>query len=104
MKRFHLNAVVAIIAATFFTAAAGASSVSAAADPYTGMLILDAMCEDKGGTAMFTPYHISRCQAARSNKGFEVERQICEGLLEGRFEVVDTYRRPNHSNWFCFSA
>ena len=62
------------------------------------------MCRDKGGQAFFTPFTISRCQEARSRKGFELEALICEGLLAGRFSAVDSPLRNNRTNWACISG
>ena len=43
-------------------------------------IALKELCEERGGLPVYTPYAIARCQGARANKGFETERQICEGL------------------------
>lgn len=101
MKRFRIGAVASVLAATWFVMAVPGSANAEAGDPAVGMDVLDAMCREQGGQPYNTPYTIARCQAARSNKGFELEQTICEGLLDARFEVVDTFGRNNRSNWFC---
>ena len=82
MNRFHIAAMT-LTAGIGIAALTGTTTVAAAGDPFVGMQILDELCESKGGLAVNSPYHIARCQGARANKGFELEQQICEGLLDG---------------------
>ena len=42
-------------------------------------VVLDQLCEARGGTPYSTPYSITRCQFARANKGFETERRSARG-------------------------
>ncbi len=74
----------------------------AAGDLEVGREVLNMLCASKAGSPVFTPYHIGRCQDARPGDGFEVEKLICEGLLEGTFESVSSPNRPRKVNWFCF--
>jgi hypothetical protein len=78
------------------------SPANAAGDPEIGRQVLNMLCASKGGSPVFTPYHIGRCQDARPKHGFAVEELICEGLLEGTFETVSSTNRRNRVNWFCF--
>ena len=100
MKTFRLGLAAAL--ATLTLIGGGTTRAQAAGDPFVGMQVLDLLCEAKGGTAYNTPFTISRCQAARSNKGLALEQLVCEGLLEARFASTPTVGRPNRTNWFCF--
>jgi hypothetical protein len=91
------------------TAAAGGlalipTAAGAATTTETPRQVLDAMCEAKGGDAFFSPYAISRCQGARANKGFEEERQYCEGLGDAELLVTISTRHMNRANWACVST
>jgi hypothetical protein len=94
----HLPGVAALAAVIVVgvSAPAGASGTGGAEQ-------LDALCRDKGGQPYFTPYTISRCQEARSKKGFDVEASICD-QLGGTFFVAESQTRPNRSNWACVSG
>ena len=104
MIRFRT--LVAGVAAAGFSAALVASSpagaAGAAADPAVGTQVLNMLCTSKAGSPVFTPMTISRCQDARPRDGFALEELICAGLLDGRFESVDSTSRPSRVNWFCF--
>lgn len=80
----------------------GSSHAGAAADSAAGRQVLDLLCAERGGTSYSTPYAIARCQDARSNRGFEIEALVCEGLLSGRFASAPSPTRPNHTTWSCF--
>ena len=98
---------------TFLAVAAGAVGTAALAlsanlpasagnaDPVVGMEALDLLCQEDGGTPIFTPYAISRCQEAHSRAALAVERIVCEGLLGGSFVVTDSNLRPNRIVWAC---
>jgi hypothetical protein len=75
---------------------AGASSGTADAK-----LLLDQLCEARGGTAYTTPYSITRCQFARSNKGFETEQAVCEELANGEFVLALRADHMNRASWGC---
>lgn len=100
MKKIRIGLAAGL--ATFTLLAGGATGAQAAGDPYVGMQVLDLLCAAKGGTAYNTPFTISRCQEARSNKGFELERLVCEGLLDARFASAPSYGRPNRTTWACY--
>jgi len=106
MNRFRTTIVTTATAAVIAAGAGlagfgGPGSAAAAGDPFVGMQVLDMLCASKGGMSYDTPYTISRCQAARDNDGFEIERLVCEGLLEATFTSVATVGRPHRVNWFC---
>ena len=103
MNRFHLAAL-ALTAGFGTVTFAGNQTVAAAGDPFVGMQILDELCERKGGLAVNSPYHIARCQGARSNKGFDLEQQICEGLLDGTFTAAAFLGHPNRTTWACTAS
>lgn len=75
---------------------AGASSGTGDAN-----VLLDQLCEARGGTPYATPYLITRCQFARSNKGFETEQAVCEGLAEGEFVLALGTNHMNRASWGC---
>lgn len=101
MKTIRLGLAAAL--ATFTLLAGGAMGAEAAGDPFVGMQVLDELCEARGGTAYNTPYTIARCQEARSNKGFELEQLVCEGLLDATFNSAPSTGRPNRTTWVCVS-
>ena len=78
---------------------AGNADASSSADD--AKIILDQMCEARGGTAYSTPYSITRCQFARANKGFETEQAVCEGLAGGEFIVSLSSNHMNRASWGC---
>jgi hypothetical protein len=106
MRRFRTLAAGA--AAVGLTGALVASSLSpagaarAAGDPAIGTQVLNMLCASKAGSPVFTPFTISRCQDAQPREGFVLEELICEGLLDGIFESVNSASRPSRVNWFCF--
>ena len=73
---------------------AGASSADA-------KIVLDQLCEVRGGTPYSTPYAITRCQFAHANKGFEPERTVCEEQAGGRFILALNTSRMNRASWGC---
>jgi hypothetical protein len=77
---------------------------AAAADPAVGKQVLDLLCDAKGGSRVFAPSTIARCQEARASQGFLIEALICEGLLDGAFASVPSPGRPKRANWFCFKG
>jgi hypothetical protein len=106
MNRFRTTIVTTVTATTVAAAAclAGISApgrAAAAGDPFVGMQVLDMLCQSKDGTSYDTPYTISGCQAAREAGGVEIERLVCEGLLEGTFTSVLTVGRRHRVNWAC---
>ena len=105
MRHFRTLATAGAAALTLSGAALVAgpgSPVDAAGDPVVGTQVLDLLCVSKGGSPFFTPFTISRCQEARARDGFVIEQLICEGLLGGTFESVQSSGRPSRVNWFCF--
>jgi hypothetical protein len=102
MNRFHIAAMT--LTAGIGIAALTGTTTAAAGDPFVGMQILDELCESKGGLAVNSPYHIARCQGARANKGFDLEQQICEGLLEGTFISAPFLGHPNRTTWACVAS
>jgi hypothetical protein len=98
-----ITTTIALVACTVGSVGiAGWSAAGAAADPAVGKQVLDLLCAESGGTSYHTPYAIARCQNARSNKGFEIEALVCEGLLEGTFASAPSPTRPSHTTWSCF--
>jgi hypothetical protein len=71
------------------------------ASPEIGMEVLDMMCVEQGGTAYNTPFHISRCQEAKTRPGFEIEAKVCEGLLGGTFNSAPSTGREQRTTWVC---
>ena len=69
-----------------FLVSAGSAGASSAVDD--AKVVLDELCEARGGDAYSTPYSITRCQFARANKGFETEQAVCEGLADGEFIIA----------------
>jgi hypothetical protein len=100
MKKIRIGLAAGL--ATFTLLAGGATGAQAAGDPYVGMQVLDELCAAKGGTAYNTPYTISRCQEARSNKGFELEQVVCEGLLDATFSSAPSAGHRNRTTWICY--
>jgi hypothetical protein len=98
MNRFHAAV---LIATATLAGPIGISNTTRAAEPATGKQILDDLCERRGGTAYTTPYAITRCQEARSKYGFELERQVCEGMLGGTFDSAPSTGRPKRTTWVC---
>jgi hypothetical protein len=78
---------------------AGTAGASSRADD--AKLVLDQLCEARGGTPYSTPYSITRCQFARANKGFETEQAVCEGLADGEFILALTTNHMNRASWGC---
>jgi hypothetical protein len=99
MTLTRLIAATAAVAGLALTvpAVAGASSTEDATTT------LNSLCVQRGGTIFWTPYTIARCQNARSNKGFEAERSVCE-LATGEFRVADGTTHGNRANWACIST
>jgi hypothetical protein len=81
-------------------ATAGAASAAGATDVKP---VLDQLCVWRGGTVVWTPYTIARCQSARANRSFVVEQFVCE-LGTGEFTVVDDPTHPKRANWACIST
>ena len=75
-----------------------------AADRDTAKTLLDELCTERGGDPIWTPYSIARCQSARANKGFDAEREICEGLADGILYVTISTRHMNRASWGCFAT
>jgi hypothetical protein len=78
---------------------AGASGASSAV--HEAKVVLDELCEARGGDAYSTPYSITRCQFARANKGFETEQAVCEGLADGEFILALSTTHMNRASWGC---
>ena len=78
---------------------AGTAGASSAVDD--ARIVLDRLCEARGGTPYSTPYSITRCQFARANKGFETEQAVCEGLANGEFIVALATNHMNRASWGC---
>ena len=79
-------------------------AAEAATDRDTAKTLLDELCNERGGDAIWTPYSIARCQGARANKGFDAEREICEGLADGILYVTISERHMNRASWGCFAT
>jgi hypothetical protein len=99
IRRFILATTAAGGLAFFTAGAAGASSTSESAKT-----VLDELCEKRGGTPIFTPYAIARCQGARANKGFDTELQVCQDLADGRFIVTIGTPHMNRAVWACIAT
>lgn len=90
-------ATAAVCSLAFVTGgAAGASSATRPAHD-----ALDELCEQRGGLPVNTPYAIARCQGARANKGFEIERLACESDGDAAFSVAISTRHKNRATWTC---
>jgi hypothetical protein len=98
MNRFH---VAVLIASAAIAGPLSSAGTARAAHPEDGTSTLDELCEWRGGTPYTTPYAITRCQEARDKRGFELERQICEGSLGGTFASAPSTGRPNRTTWVC---
>ena len=95
-----IAATAAVGGLAFFTAGtAGASSTNDNA-----LDALKELCEKRGGLPVTSPYSISRCQGARTNKGFEAERLICESLDNAAFLVTTSATHMNRASWSCTST
>ena len=79
--------------------AVGAADASSGADD--AKIVLDQLCEARGGTPYSTPYSITRCQFARANKGFETEQAVCEALADGEFILALSTNHMNRASWGC---
>jgi hypothetical protein len=101
MNRFRTTVIAAVAGFAGLTGLGAAAPAAAAVDPIAGKQVLDLLCSSKGGTPVFSPYAISRCQAARGNAGFEVEELVCEGLLGGTFVSAQSTGGPKRVNWSC---
>ena len=99
--RTILIAAAAAGAAVVPNLASGAARADGA--PSDPIQALEIECRMKGGTVVATPFDLVRCQSARSNKGFEVERVLCEAAVEGgTLLVTERFDRHNRANWGCF--
>lgn len=99
IRKFIITTTAAGVLALSTAGAAGASSTDEGA-----LDALKELCEDRGGLPVKSPYAISRCQGARANKGFEAERQICEGLGNAAFVVTISTKHMNRASWACTST
>src|SRR5262245_62002108 len=63
-------------------------SSAAQADSADALQELRRICTMKGGTWVWTPYALARCQDSRSNKGFGREQGLCTEL-QGFLGVYD---------------
>ena len=79
----------------------GLGTAGASSDVDDAKIVLDQLCEARGGTPYSTPYSITRCQFARANKGFEVEQTVCEGLAAGEFILALSTNHMNRASWGC---
>jgi hypothetical protein len=78
-----------------------AGSAGASSGVAEAKIVLDQLCEARGGTPYSTPYSITRCQFARANKGFQTEQAVCEGLGDGEFILGSSTDRANRASWGC---
>ena len=78
---------------------AGTAGASSSADD--AKIVLDQLCEARGGTPYSTPYSITRCQFARANKGFTTEQEVCEELADGEFILSIGTTHMNRASWGC---
>ena len=78
---------------------AGTAAASSGADD--AKLVLDQLCEARGGTPYSTPYSITRCQFARANKGFDTEQDVCEAMAGGEFILALSTNHMNRASWGC---
>jgi hypothetical protein len=99
IPKFILATAVAGGLALFTAGAAGASPTGE-----TAKIVLDELCEQRGGLTVNSPYAIARCQGARANKGFESERLICEGLADGAFYLTVSTTHMNRASWACVAT
>ena len=92
------------------TAAAGglalssAGTADASSNGDTAKSVLDELCEERGGSPVYSPYAIARCERARANKGFETERLTCENLAHGRFVASPSTTHMNRATWACIAT
>lgn len=98
--RTHINKNVGALATAAVLVLSGPTAASAA-DDGAAIETLKVLCTTKGGDAYTTPYAIVRCQQARSNKGFDEERRVCEHELGARFTAVESIYRNNRTTWTC---
>ena len=100
MSRFRTILLSAAIAGAFAVPQIAANAAAASTDPIQALAV---ECSMKGGTVFETPFDLVRCQSARSNKGFEVERALCEAAVEGgTLLVTPIATKHNRSTWGCF--
>jgi hypothetical protein len=94
-----LVATCALVGSGLGLATAGTAGASSGTDD--AKVLLDQLCEARGGTPYATPYLLTRCQFARSNKGFETEQAVCEGLAHGEFVLALSTNHMNRASWGC---
>jgi hypothetical protein len=82
----------------------GAGTADASSNGETPKSVLDELCEERGGSPIYSPYAIARCERARANKGFETERLICENLADGRFVASPSTMHMNRATWACIAT
>jgi hypothetical protein len=100
MSRFRTILLSAIVAGAFAVPHVAAGEAGASTDPVQALKV---ECAMKGGTVFETPFDLVRCQSARSNKGFEVERLLCESAVDGgTLLVTPIASKHNRSSWGCF--
>src|SRR5512145_293206 len=102
MIRSRIVTTTALVAAAL-VGVTGVGLARAEAEPNAGRKVMDLLCASAGGSPVFTPYAIARCQAARSNADVEIPTLVCEGLLGGSFATATTVDRPSRANWVCLS-
>jgi hypothetical protein len=81
-----------------------AGPAAASTTDQSALAALRELCEDRGGLPVNSPYHLSRCQGARANKGFDTEQQLCDGLGNSVFSVVISDKHMNRATWACTST
>jgi hypothetical protein len=103
MNKIHRTIVAAAMVAGGSALSAGAAG-AAPASIENGRVVLDLLCAARGGSPVFSPYAIARCQEARGGKEFEIEQVVCQGLLDGQFLSGPTFGRPNRTSWACVAT
>ena len=100
IRKFFPPFVLAGIAAGSMGLVTGATA-GASSGTDDAKVVLDQLCEARGGTLFWTPYSITRCQFARANKGFDTERAVCEEQAAGEFILGLNTNRMNRASWGC---
>ncbi|MET0143308.1 MAG: hypothetical protein ABW328_00755 [Ilumatobacteraceae bacterium] len=91
----------AFVLAGVAAGALGLGTVGAASGADDARIVLEQLCQARGGTPYATPYSIIRCQFARANKGFETEQAVCVGLADGEFILALGTAHMNRASWGC---
>src|SRR3954447_16790027 len=101
IPKFAATLIPALVVAGVAAGGLGLGTARAASSADDAKIVLDRLCEVRGGTPYSTPYLITRCQFARANKGFETEQGVCEALADGEFILALGTNHMNRASWGC---